>query len=47
MRKLFDEYGTLLLCYVCSIIGFNMIYNLFLNGNYIHDIVGNLLYGMK
>lgn len=47
MRKLFDEYGTLLLCYVCSIVGFDIINNIVINGSYIHDIICHLLYGMR
>lgn len=46
MKRLFDEYSILILCFVCSIIGFNMIYRILINGDSIHNIINHLLYGV-
>lgn len=45
MRKLFDEYSTLLLCFVCSIIGFELLYKMFASGSIIHNAINHILYG--
>lgn len=46
MRKLFDEYGVLLLCFVCSLIGFNILHGVLVNGNGIHILLTRFLYGI-
>lgn len=45
MKKLFDEYGTLMLSFVCSTIGFDFLFKTMMNGEYIHNIINHLLYG--
>ena len=46
MKRLFDEYGTLLLEFVCSTIGFNILYNILINGNYVHNLISHSIYGI-
>lgn len=46
MRRIFDEYGTLALCYICSVFGFSILYKTIMEGEYIHNIIKHLLYGV-
>ena len=46
MKRLFEEYSVLLLCFICSMVGFNLLYNVITNGHYIHGIINHLLYGV-
>lgn len=46
MRKLFNEYGVLLLCFVCSIIGFNIFKDILLESGRIHTLLIRFLYGI-
>lgn len=46
MRKLFSEYSILLLCFVCSIIGFNILKEVMMNSGGIHTLLTRFLYGI-
>ena len=45
MNKLFEEYGTLALCYVCSIVGFDILFKILVNSDSIHNLINHFLYG--
>lgn len=46
MRRLFEEYSVLLLAFVCSIFGFDLIFRFFINGDNLKNIIVHLLYGV-
>lgn len=45
MKKLFDEYSTLMLSFVCSTIGFEILFKIIANSEYVHNVINHLLYG--
>lgn len=45
MRKTFEEYGLLLICFVGSIIGFNLLTKLIIHGDKLHNIINRFIYG--
>lgn len=46
MRKLFDEYGVLLLSFICASIGFSFVQNLFLSNDFVCNILEHFIYGL-
>lgn len=46
MRKLFNEYSVLLLCFVCSVIGFNILKDTVMNAGGIYALLTRFLYGI-
>lgn len=45
MKKIFDEYSVLLLSFICSIVGFEVLFKVLVNSDSIHNIVDYFLYG--